>query len=332
MKLVRSFDEFVGESTVNEAADKFKLDVVTPNSADGEVAHFKLVLREFDPQKPMADLVTLSALAKPEFSKFAKDASLIGFITVTKQRDKGFLTPRDLIKAIVVFKKAEGFDVTKATPLVNVEGVKLFNSEDAVKMKSTETKIAKDTKIEVNIPEPKTDTPQKAEEKAPEYDTVKDVTANAEVLAFLKSKLLNGETAKFSKSNKKVSEVKGTQAVIAKFTLADKKTPSSAANYIKKSGIDGIYGDNTAIAISWITPENGAKPVATIDKGTVEHLAKWCTFMGMTKADLEKIFKDNEIKTGGGGGDQKPKEEGPKYYFVNKGWTYSAENDPYKTK
>lgn len=331
MKLVRSFDEFVGESTINEAVDKFKLDVVTPNTADGEVAHFKLVLREFDPQKPMADLVTLSALAKPEFSKFAKDASLIGFITITKQRDKGFLAPRDLIKAIVVFKKAEGFDLTKATPLVNVDGVKLFNSEDAVKMKSTETKIAKETKVEVNIPEPKTDAPQKAEEKAPEYDTVKDVTANAEVLAFLKSKLLNGETPKFSKSAKKVSEVKGTQAVISKFVLSDKKTPSSAAKYIKKSGIDGIYGDNTAIAIGWITPENGAKPVATIDKGIVEHLAKWCTFMGMTKADLEKIFKDNEIKTSGGG-DQKPKEDGPKYYFVNKGWTYSAENDPYKTK
>lgn len=327
MKLVRSFDEFVGESVLNEATDKFKLQTRTPNSADGEVANFKLVLREFDPQKQMADLAVGSAMQKPEFSKFAQDTNLIGFIKVTKERDSGFLTPRDLIKAIVIFKKAEGFDVTKATPLVTVNNSKFYNVEDAPKMKATETAIVQKVTTEIQTPEPK-ETPKPKEAKQSEYSLVEKIQANAEVLAFLKEKLLNGANPKFLKANTRVSEVKGVQALISKFTLADKKTPTTAATYIKKSGIDGIYGDNTGGALGWITPDT-TKPQLTITADVVEHLAKWCTYMGMDRAAVEKVFNDNIIVVKQDDSDPK---SGPKYYFVNKGWTYSEENDPYKTK
>jgi hypothetical protein len=331
MKLVRSFSEFVGESTVNEAADKFKIETLTPKTSDGELAKFKLVLREFEPSKPIQELALLSAMSKPEFAKLALDKSMIGFISVTKQRDSGFLQPRDLIKAIVIFKKAEGFDTTKAKPFVSVSGVSLYNVEDAVKMKATETKIAQDVKIEVDKPEPKDPKPEEKKSANPEYDLVKDLVADKDVLEFLKSKLLASDKPKFSKSGNKVAEIKALQTLLAKFTLADKKTPSTAAAKIKKSGIDGIYGDGTADAIAWTTPDS-TKPVTSIGADNVEHFAKWCKFMGITKAELEKIFA---IKIEGGGkkDDDKKEEEptGPKYYFVNKGWAYSPETDPYKT-
>ena len=327
MKLVRSFSEFVGESTVNEAADKFKIDTLTPKTSEGELASFKLVLREFEPSKPIQELALLSAMSKPEFAKFALDKSMIGFISVTKQRDSGFLQPRDLIKAIVIFKKADGFDTTKAKPFVSVSGVSLYNVEDAVKMKATETKIAQDVKVEVEKPEPK---PKEEKIGNTEYDLVKDLIADKDVLEFLKSKLLNSDKPKFSKSGNKVAEVKAVQTLIAKFTLADKKTPSTAAAKIKKSGIDGIYGDGTATAIAWTTPDSN-KPVASIALENVEYFAKWCKFMGITKAELEKIFAI-KIEDGKKKEDETKEEEtGPKYYFVNKGWAYSPETDPYKT-
>jgi hypothetical protein len=270
-------------------------------------------------------------MSKPEFAKLALDKSMIGFISVTKQRDSGFLQPRDLIKAIVIFKKADGFDTTKAKPFVSVSGVSLYNVEDAVKMKATETKIAQDVKIEVDKPEPKDPKPEEKKSANPEYDLVKDLVADKDVLEFLKSKLLASDKPKFSKSGNKVAEIKALQTLLAKFTLADKKTPSTAAAKIKKSGIDGIYGDGTADAIAWTTPDS-TKPVTSIGADNVEHFAKWCKFMGITKAELEKIFA---IKIEGGGkkDDDKKEEEptGPKYYFVNKGWAYSPETDPYKT-
>jgi hypothetical protein len=342
MKIVRSFSEFIGESTVNEAADKFKIETLTPKTAEGEVARFKLVLREFEPSKPIQELALLSAMSKPEFAKFALDKAMIGFISVTKQRDAGFAQPRDLIKGIVIFKKAEGFDTTKATPFVSVSGVSLYNVEDAVKMKATETTLAQDTKVEVAKPEPAVpatadikpgETPkpedQKKESGNKEYDLVKDLAADNDVLEFLKSKLLNADKPKFSKAANKVAEIKAVQTLISKFTLADKKTPSTAAAGIKKSGIDGIYGDGTAAAIAWTTPDS-SKPVATITTDNVGHFAKWCKFMGITKAELEKIFAI-KIEDGGKKDDTKTEDnKGPKYYFVNKGWTYSPETDPYK--
>jgi hypothetical protein len=231
----------------------------------------------------------------------------------------------------VIFKKADGFDTTKAKPFVSVSGVSLYNVEDAVKMKATETKIAQDVKIEVDKPEPKDPKPEEKKSANPEYDLVKDLVADKDVLEFLKSKLLASDKPKFSKSGNKVAEIKALQTLLAKFTLADKKTPSTAAAKIKKSGIDGIYGDGTADAIAWTTPDS-TKPVTSIGADNVEHFAKWCKFMGITKAELEKIFA---IKIEGGGkkDDDKKEEEptGPKYYFVNKGWAYSPETDPYKT-
>ena len=346
MKLVRSFSEFVGESTVNEAADKFKIEILKTDSAQGEIGKFKLVLREFEPSKPIQELLLLSAMSKPEFGKLATDKSLIGFIDVTKQKDSGFLRPRDLIKGIVVFKKADGFDTTKATPFVSLNGVSLYKVEDAVKMKASETAIAQDVKKETAIVEPPTpaeDVKKAGEEPNPkteekkdtqnkEYDLVKDLTPDNDVLEFLKSKLLNADKTKFSKSSSKVVEIKGLQNLISKFTLADKKTPSTAAAKVKKSGIDGIYGDGTAVSIAWTTPDS-TKADASIDLDNVKHFAKWCKFMGFKKADVEKLFNvklEDDVKKEGG--EDKPEEQsGPKYYFVNKGWSYSPENDPYKT-
>lgn len=374
MKLVRSFDEFIKEAadpsvapagTTNAAnapktgagdankpgkedntgmADKFKIE--TRKAGDGEVANFKVVLREFKPDRPMPELVLLSAMAKPEFSKFAMDKSLIGFINVTKQRESGFATPRELLKAIIIFKKAEGFDTSKAKPVVSLNGVSLFDVNDAAKMKATEKTIAQVVNTEVKQPENTnatviqemppapvvtTTNPKPEESKNKDYDLVKDLEADKDVIEFLKSKLLNADKPKFSKSSAKVLEIKGLQMLISKFTLADKKSPSAAASLIKKSGIDGVYGDGTANAIA-ATSKDSSKPVATISMDNITDFAKWCKFMGYNKAEVEKIFNSVTLE----GGDKKKGEEtetaGPKYYFVNKGWTYSEDQDPYKTK
>ena len=102
MKLFKSFDEFLNESLVTEAADKFKIKATTPDANAGEIAVFKVVLREFDPQASLPKITVDSALARPEFKKFADDATLIAFMDITKERDSGALTPRDLLKGAII--------------------------------------------------------------------------------------------------------------------------------------------------------------------------------------------------------------------------------------
>jgi hypothetical protein len=331
MKLFKSFDEFLNESLVTEAADKFKIKTEKPDVNAGEIAVFKFVLREFDAQASLPQLAAQSALARPEFKKFADDTTLIAFMEINKERDPGFLSPRDLLKGVILFKKAEGFDKTKATPLVKIGTFEIFDAKSATQMKAGDNTqdsikdaikdLEKDKDLIVPKPQPNPD--------MSEYADVEKIQPDADVLAFLKSKLLSGDAVKFSKSNTKISEIKGTQALITNFKRADKKTNTSAANKILKSGVDGIYGGGTADALGLLMKDG--KPKDSITLEAVTDLAKWCKLNDLTKAEVEKIFNDNKISTGDG--DKKDDDNtvgGPKYYFVNKGWTYSEENDPYK--
>lgn len=333
MKLFKSFDEFLNESLVTEAADKFKIKTQNPDANAGEVAVFKFVLREFEAQATLPQLAIQSAIARPEFKKFADDTTLIAFMEINKERDPGFLSPRDLLKGVVIFKKAEGFDKTKATSIAKVGNFEVFDAKSAIQMKAGDTTqdkikdaikdLEKDKDLIVPKPQPTPDTGG----ANPEYVDVEKIQPDADVLAFLKSKLLTGEAVKFSKSGNKISEIKGTQSLITNFKRADKKTNTSAANKISKSGVDGIYGNGTAEALGLLMKDG--KPKDSITAEAVTDLAKWCKLNDLSKAEVEKIFNDAKISTGG---DKKKEEEagGPKYYFVNKGWTYSEENDPYK--
>lgn len=331
MKVFKSFDEFINESLVSEAKkDSFKIKAGQANANLGEIAVFKFVLREFDPQASLPQISVESALAHPEFKKFADDATLIAFMTTVKERDPGFLTPRDLLKGAIIFKKLEGFDKTKATPLVKAGTFEVFDSKDADKMKAGD-KSAEEIKKDVE--EIKNDKdllpPAPKQDGNPEYVDVEALQPDAEVLAFLKSKLLDGtkaETVKFSKGKNKISEIKGTQALITNFKRADKTTECAASVKIRNSGIDGIYGTGTAEGLGFLTKDGKAKDSITLE--VVTDLAKWCKLNGLNKAAVEKIFNDNIIKNQE---DPTPKPAGEiKYYFVNKGWIYSPENDPYK--
>ena len=331
MKVFKSFDEFVNESFVTEAKDSFKIktDKADPNL--GEVAVFKLVLREFDPQASLPQISVTSALAHPEFKKFADDTALIAFMDIAKERDPGFLTPRDLLKGAIIFKKLEGFDKTKATPLVKVGNFEVFDAKSAAQMKAGD-KTAEEIKKDVEEIKKDPEFIPKPEEKThanPEYVDVEKIEADADVIAFLKSKLLNGgDTVKFSKNSKKIVEIKATQTLISKFKRADKKTDSAAAAKVKSSGIDGIYGGGTSEGLGKLTADG--KPKDSITSELITDIAKWCKLNGLDKPAVEKIF--NEAKIDGDGGDNTPNPDlaGAKYYFVNKGWTYSEQTDPYK--
>jgi len=330
MKLFKSFADFVNESLVTEASDKFKIKANTPNSNTGEIAVFKFVLREFEPQASLPQLAVGSALVRPEFKKFADDASLIAFIKIVKARDTGSLTPRELLKGAIIFKKAEGFDKTKAAPLVKVGNFEVYDANSAAQMKAGDNTAID---IEADMQEIDTDNqllplkPEETQSANLEYSEVETIQPDADVLAFLKSKLLNGDLVKFNKSGNRISEIKGTQALISKFKRADKKTLSTASSQITKSGIDGIYGLGTAAALGLLTKDG--KPKDSISADTVMDMAKWCKLNEMTKADVEKIFNDNVIKAAGQPANQATPTDS-KYYFVNKGWTYSDDANPYK--
>jgi len=330
MKLFKSFDEFVNESFVTEARDSFKIKQGKADPNLGEVASFKFTLREFDPQASLSQISIESALARPEFKKFADDATLIAFIHVTKERDSRALTPRDLLKGAIIFKKLEGFDKTKVSPVVKIGNFEVFDSNSAAQMKAGD-KTAEE--IKKNVEEIKKD-PEliviKPEEKTnanPEYVDVEKIEADADVITFLKSKLLNsGDTVKFSKNSKKIVEIKATQTLVSKFKRADKKTDSVAAAKIKSSGIDGIYGGGTSEGLGKLTSDGNLKE--SITNELITDIAKWCKLNGLDKPAVEKIFNETKIEV-------KPKPDitdvaGPKYYFVNKGWTYSEQNDPHK--
>lgn len=332
MKLFKSFDEFVNESFVTEAKDSFKLKTDKPDQNLGEVAVFKLVLREFDPQASLPQIAVSSSLAHPEFKKFADDTTLIAFMDISKERDPGFLTPRDLLKGAIIFKKLEGFDKTKATPLVKVGNFEVFDAKSAAQMKAGD-KTAEEIKKDVE--EIKKDSellPPKPEEKTnanPEYVDVEKIVADADVIAFLKSKLLNGgDAVKFSKNSKKIVEIKATQTLVSKFKRADKKTDTAAAAKVKKSGIDGIYGGGTSESLGMLTADN--KPKDSITSDLITDIAKWCKLNGLDKPAVEKIFNEAKIEDGGDNVKPNPDVAGAKYYFVNKGWTYSEQTDPYK--
>lgn len=330
MKVFKSFDEFINESIVNEeVADKFKLKVDTPNANAGEIAVFKVVLRELDPQASMPQLVANSAMAKPEFKKFADDATLIAFMMINKERDPGFLTPRDLLKGSVIFKKADGYDKTKAQPIAKVGDFAIYDANSAELMKAGDKQTAEE--IKKDIEEIKKDpvlVPKPEEKKAnPECEDVAKIEADADVIAFLKSKLLNGEAVKFSKSGTKIVEIKATQTLITKFKRADKKTESAAAIKIRNSGIDGVYGNGTAEGLGFLNCAGVAVTSITVD--TVTDLAKWCKLNGLDKAAVKKIFDETKIDDNKPNPTPAPAGE-VKYYFVNKGWTYTPETDPYK--
>lgn len=331
MKVFKSFDEFINESLVAEAKkDSFKIKAGQANANLGEIAVFKFVLREFDPQASLPQISVESALAHPEFKKFADDATLIAFMTTVKERDPGFLTPRDLLKGAIIFKKLEGFDKTKATPLVKVGTFEVFDSKDADKMKAGD-KAAEEIKKDVEeIKDDKDLLPPPPPKGNPEYVDVEALKPDADVLTFLETKLMVLQppvlVVKFSKNKNKISEIKGTQALITNFKRADKTTECAASVKIRNSGIDGVYGTGTAEGLGFLTKDG--KPKDSITEEVVIDLAKWCKLNGLNKAAVEKIFNDNIIKNQV---DPTPKPAGEiKYYFVNKGWTYSPENDPYK--
>jgi hypothetical protein len=278
MKVFKSFDEFINESIVNEeVADKFKLKVDTPNANAGEIAVFKVVLRELDPQASMPQLVANSAMAKPEFKKFADDATLIAFMMINKERDPGFLTPRDLLKGSIIFKKADGYDKTKAQPIAKVGDFAIYDANSAELMKAGDKQTAEE--IKKDIEEIKKDpvlVPKPEEKKPgnPEYVDVENIEADADVIAFLKSKLLNGEAVKFSKSSTKIVEIKATQTLVTKFKRADKKTECGASVKVRNSGVDGIYGNGTADGLGLLTKSGASQNSITAD--LIVDIAKWC--------------------------------------------------------
>jgi hypothetical protein len=267
-------------------------------------------------------------MAKPEFKKFADDATLIAFMMINKERDPGFLTPRDLLKGSIIFKKADGYDKTKAQPIAKVGDFAIYDANSAELMKAGDKQTAEE--IKKDIEEIKKDpvlVPKPEEKKPgnPEYVDVENIEADADVIAFLKSKLLNGEAVKFSKSSTKIVEIKATQTLVTKFKRADKKTECGASVKVRNSGVDGIYGNGTADGLGLLTKSGASQNSITAD--LIVDIAKWCKLNGLDKAAVKKIFDETKLD------DNKPTPAPAgevKYYFVNKGWTYTPETDPYK--
>lgn len=339
MKL-KSFQEFLNEADNAEGGvDKFKLTTLSPDKGAGEVASFRCIIREFDPQKPLAELAVGQAIAKPEFKKFADDKTLIAFIKIQKQRDAGALTPRELLKAVIVFKKAEGYDTTKAKPVATVGGFNVYdiassnqmNAEDKTTVQNVEKEIQKEEPPVVNTKqaEVKTEDPKKEEEKKEDpkkeeekkvdsdYVDVKSIKADDAVLSMLRFRLLDGVNSKYAVNNKKITEIKGLQYLVTKLMRADAKTMTKAADAMKKSGVDGVYGPGTAAAIGLLT-QAGSR-LDRIEDSFVQDLAKWCTLNKMTTQVIEKIFKDSTVSNSDGNANTKGNANtgGKNYYFVD---------------
>jgi hypothetical protein len=340
--IFKSFNQFITESNsaslvpVNEGIlqkdEVFKLELNSADEDAGERANISIVAK-FNPPDSRNKEQSLSLVKQYAESELAKNAKFevaskgsIAFITVDKLKQRWFFNDQAILRAVLSFRNSDNFDMSKAsglTPYMTPGGIPIW----------LDTDMAALSKLDVTNKDKSDDSQKKIEKEVkkdedtnpkPKLNPIVLPTADSDVLAFLKEKLLgnagkvvesvNGTVA-LAKSGIKSREVKFAQLILLapefRTTLPDIKLANTLGS------ADGSYGPKTAAAYGILLDDKLDYPHNSIEVADVEKLAQYCTLVKLTKPRLQQIWDESELKTGGGGNSDTSGKDGS-FTFVNK--------------
>ena len=342
--IFKSFNQFITESnsaslvSVNEGIlqkdEVFKLEVNSPDEDAGERYNISIVAK-FNPPDSRNKEQSLSLVKQYAESELAKNAKFevaskgnIAFITVDKLKQRWFFNDQAILRAVLSFRNSDNFDMSKAKannikPYMIAGDIQIWEDKD---MKAL-------SKLDVTNKDTSNDSHNKIEKEVkkdedtnlnPKPNPIVLPTADSDVLAFLKEKLLgdagkvvesvNGTVA-LAKSGIKSREVKFAQLILLapefRTTLPDIKLANTLGS------ADGSYGPKTAAAYGILLDDKLDYPHNSIEVADVEKLAQYCTLVKLTKPRLQQIWDASELKTGGGGNSDTSGKDGS-FTFVNK--------------
>jgi len=323
--IFKSFNQFITESNsaslvpVNEGIfqkeEVFKLEVNSPDEDAGERANISIVAK-FNPPDSRNKEQSLSLVKQYAESELAKNAKFkkasegnIAFITVDKLKQRWLFNDQAILRAVLSFRNSDNFDMSKAsglTPYMKPGGIAIWLDTDMAALSKLNV-TNKDTSAESQKTIEKEVKKEEAANPKPDSGPIVLPTADSDVLAFLKEKLLgeagkvvesvNGTVA-LAKSGIKSREVKFAQLILLapefSTTLPDLKLAMTLGS------ADGSYGPKTAAAYGIILDDKLDYPHNSIEVADVEKLAQFCTLVKLTKPRLQQIWDASELKTGGG--------------------------------
>ena len=158
----------------------------------------------------------------------------------------------------------------------------------------------------------------------PDLTPIKLPTADSDVLAFLKEKLLgdagkvvesvNGTVA-LAKSGIKSREVKFAQLILLAPEFSKELPNIKLASTLGSA--DGSYGPKTAAAYGLLLDGKSDTSRNSLEVADVEKLAQYCTLVKLTKPRLQQIWDASELKDGDGNKSDTSGKDGS-FTFVNK--------------
>ena len=340
--IFKSFNQFITESNsaslvpVNEGIfqkdEVFKLEVNSPDEDAGERANISIVAK-FNPPDSRNKEQSLSLVKQYAESELAKNAKFkvasegsIAFITVDKLKQRFLFNDQAILRAVLSFRNSDNFDMSKAsglTPYMTPGGIAIWLDTDMAALSKLNV-TNKDTSAESQKTIEKEVKKEEAANPKPDSGPIVLPTADSDVLAFLKEKLLgdagkvvesvNGTVA-LAKSGIKSREVKFAQLILLapefSTTLPDLKLAMTLGS------ADGSYGPKTAAAYGLLLDGKSDTSRNSLEVADIEKLAQYCTLVKLTKPRLQQIWDASELKTGGGDKSDTSGKDGL-FTFVNK--------------
>lgn len=341
--IFKSFNQFITESNsaslvpVNEGIfqkeEVFKLEVNSPDEDAGERANISIVAK-FNPPDSRNKEQSLSLVKQYAESELAKNAKFkvasegnIAFITVDKLKQRWLFNDQAILRAVLSFRNSDNFDMSKAsglTPYMTPGGIAIWLDTDMAAL----SKLAvtnKDTSANNQNTINKEAEKEEAANPKPDSGPIVLPTADSDVLAFLKEKLLgdagkvvesvNGTVA-LAKSGIKSREVKFAQLILLAPEFSKELPNIKLASTLGSA--DGSYGPKTAAAYGLLLDGKSDTSRNSLEVADIEKLAQYCTLVKLTKPRLQQIWDASELKTGGNSGTSGTSGADGSFTFVNK--------------
>jgi hypothetical protein len=342
--IFKSFNQFITESNsaslvpVNEGFFQqdvvFKLKKRTADEDGGERAKLSMIAK-FNPPNGTPESAAIELVRQMAQDKLANDALFkvstegnIVFITIDKNRQRWMINDQAILTAVLSFRNSDNFDMSKAAslnlkPFMIAGDIQIWEDKDMAalsKLNVTNPIKPQENQEIINVTH--------EENQQTDQTPIKLPTADSDVLAFLKEKLLgdagkvvesvNGTVA-LAKSGIKSREVKFAQLILLAPEFSKELPNIKLASTLGSA--DGSYGPKTAAAYGLLLDGKSDTSRNSLEVADVEKLAQYCTLVKLTKPRLQQIWDASELKTGGGGGGGDKSDTSGKdgsFTFVNK--------------
>ena len=338
--IFKSFNQFITESNsaslvpVNEGIfqqdEVFKLKKKTADEDAGERAKLSMIAK-FNPPNGTPDSAAIELVRQMAEGKLENDALFkvsaegnIVFITIDKNKQRWLWNDQAILTAVLSFRNSDNFDMSKAgslKPFMMAGNIQIWEDKDMAAL--SKLNVTNPTNSEENQ-EVINHTHEENLQPNPDLTPIKLPTADSDVLAFLKEKLLgdagkvvesvNGTVA-LAKSGIKSREVKFAQLILLAPEFSKELPNIKLASTLGSA--DGSYGPKTAAAYGLLLDGKSDTSRNSLEVADVEKLAQFCTLVKLTKPRLQQIWDASELKTGGGGNSGTGGKDGS-FTFVNK--------------